>query len=135
MEMTGKPSLDGLVIQADAPEFPHKEKKKLKKNKHKAGAKAGEADSEGAMAEKSAKGTDAKRGKLSYDARLSKDEAAAYLEAIASGLRQGRIRMRHENKPLELEPAGPVVMEIHAARKGVRQRFAFEISWPERDAK
>lgn len=133
--MPSKSSLDGLVIQADAPENPRKEKKRLKKYKRKADAKTGGADGEGAMAEKSAKGDDAKRGKLSYDARLSKDEAAAYLEAIASGLRQGRIRMRHESKPLELEPAGPVDMEISAARKGARQRFAFVISWHERGAK
>ena len=44
------------------------------------------------------KRADRKRGKVSYQAYLSRYEAVSYFEAIVAGLKRGEVRMRHEGE-------------------------------------
>jgi amphi-Trp domain-containing protein len=120
---------DKMLIASEAPELPERPTKQRKKSKDK---RVENETGEKAPVNMEACGTDRdirKKSKLSYDAHLSKEEVGAYLDAVAVGLRQGRIKMCHEGKCLELLPAADLSIDISAVQKGTRQRFAFEVSW------
>ena len=80
------------------------------------------------------KRADRKRGKVSYQAYLSRYEAVSYFEAIVAGLKRGEVRMRHEGEAVELRPAGHVEIEVSASRKARRDHLKFKISWPAPEA-
>ena len=56
-------------------------------------------------------------------------DAAGYLEAIAKGLREGRINIAAGDQQIELVPAGDIDVEILAKRKDDKSKLELEISW------
>ena len=118
-----------LLISGEAPTLTDTSKKKRKKSKDKHVDSAGRENAPDSAQAPGPERDVRKRSKLSYDAHLSKEEVSAYLEAVAEGLRQGRIKMSHDGKCLELLPNADLRIDISAAQKGPRQRLAFEVSW------
>jgi len=74
------------------------------------------------------------KGRVSHSIVLSRDEAAAYVEAIVSGLRSGSIRFRQGERRVVLRPAGQLTLSIKARDGGKKEGFAFEISWRQEEA-
>ena len=75
-----------------------------------------------------------RRHKLSYETSLLREEAAAYLESLAQGLRSGDITLCQEDALLELAPASAVTMELRASQKGAKEKIQLEFSWYSRNA-
>jgi amphi-Trp domain-containing protein len=54
---------------------------------------------------------------------------ARYLEALAEGLRTGRLVLRSDAKELVLEPRGLLGLEISAKRNEGRTRLLVKVGW------
>ena len=67
--------------------------------------------------------------KLEFESFLSRDEAAAYFEAIVKGLRQGSIHFHQRDEHLTLCPTEHVGIAVKAARKSGREKLTFELAW------
>lgn len=67
--------------------------------------------------------------KLQFDSMLTRDEAAAYFEAIAKGLRKGSIHFHQSDESLDLAPAEHIGIEVKAQQKSGRQQISFELEW------
>jgi amphi-Trp domain-containing protein len=74
-------------------------------------------------------GAEEATGKLSFDGKMDRDEVAAYLEALAEGLRKGSIHFRQRNESLALSPAERTVVEVTAQRKAAREKLSLEVEW------
>ena len=62
--------------------------------------------------------------KISFSGGMTREEATAYFEAIAAGLRRGSLLFRRGN-----EPAPHVEVEVKASSKERKGKVSFEISW------
>lgn len=74
------------------------------------------------------------KNKFDYAGRFEPEQLATYLESIAAGLRQERVRIAAGGRSIVLEPRGIVRLEIAAStdhEKG-RSSVEMELSW--RDA-
>ena len=127
--MLKKALFEELLIVGEAATLTDTSKKKRKKSKNKRVDIAGRESAPDSAQTPGPERDINKKNRLSYDAHLSKEEVSAYLKAVAEGLRQGRIKMSHDGKCLELLPNADLRIDISAAQKGPRQRLAFEVSW------
>jgi amphi-Trp domain-containing protein len=70
---------------------------------------------------------------LEFEAKLDAGNAADYFEALARGLRDGRIIIESGNKSLNLEVAGDIVMELELEAKSNPEKgkssVELELSW------
>ena len=71
--------------------------------------------------------------KIECDFELSRNEAAAYLEALAGGLRDGSIAIRRNNRDLNLSPAPNLSVQVAGKSTTRRGRLSLEIKWKRRD--
>jgi amphi-Trp domain-containing protein len=71
----------------------------------------------------------APKGKLHFESMLTRDEAAAYFEAIVKGLRKGSIHFHQSDDSLVLAPADHVGVEVKATQKSGREKLSFELVW------
>ncbi len=65
------------------------------------------------------------KNKFDYAGRFEPEQLATYLESIAAGLRQERVRVAAGGRSIVLEPRGIVRLEIAASlrsREGPQQR-------------
>ena len=69
------------------------------------------------------------KGKFKFESTMRREEAVAYFEAIVSGLKQGILHFKQENRALTVNPASVVDVEVKAAKKGREAKISFEISW------
>ncbi|HWO93327.1 MAG TPA: amphi-Trp domain-containing protein [Dehalococcoidia bacterium] len=72
-----------------------------------------------------------KKTKFEYAGRIGADQAAAYLEAMAAGLREQRLRLASGGQSIMLHPAETLRAELEAAfnpEKG-KGSLQFELSW------
>ena len=69
------------------------------------------------------------KGKIKFEAALSRDEAVSYFEAIVTGLRNGSVEFRQDEESLVLQPGQQLEVSVMAARKGDKNRITFEIGW------
>lgn len=74
-----------------------------------------------------ATGTD--RSRVKFESTLTRLEAAAYFEAIVSGLRKGALKFKQGEDAISLAPAEHVEVEVKAQRKKGKENVSFEISW------
>ncbi|MET0412762.1 MAG: amphi-Trp domain-containing protein [Polyangiaceae bacterium] len=72
------------------------------------------------------------RNKIKLEQTLAREEVAAYLEAIARGLRKGQIEFRRGDETLELSPAESLEVTLKASEKAKGGKLKIELSW--RDA-
>ncbi len=70
---------------------------------------------------------------LEFEAKLDAGNAADYLEALAKGLRDGRIIIESGNKSLSLDVGGDIAMELELEAKSNPEKgkasVEFELSW------
>ena len=69
------------------------------------------------------------REKIKLEQTLGREEVAAYLEAIARGLRKGQIEFRRGDETLELTPAESVDIILKASEKTKGGKLKIELSW------
>lgn len=99
-----------------------------KKHKNSNGS-AAKPNGNGAALE-AAEGSEKKsKAKLEFESMLTRDEAAAYFEAIVKGLRKGSIHFHQSDESLTLSPGEHVGIEVKATQKNGRQRLSFELNW------
>ena len=72
------------------------------------------------------------KGKIKLEQTLGREEVAAYLDAIARGLRKGQIEFRRGAETLELTPAESVQILLKASEKTKGGKLKIELCW--RDA-
>ena len=80
-------------------------------------------------AESKAEAARSGKSKLHFESMLTRDEAAAYFEAIVKGLRKGSIHFHQSEDSLLLAPAEHVGVEVKASQKGGREKLVFEVMW------
>ena len=73
-----------------------------------------------------------KRGKISFQGNMTREEATAYFEAIAAGLRRGSLLFRRGSDQLALSPAAHVEVQVKASGKDHEAKVSFELSWSTR---
>jgi amphi-Trp domain-containing protein len=69
------------------------------------------------------------RNKIKLEQTLGREEVAAYLEAVARGLRKGQIEFRRGDETLELSPAESVELRLKASEKTKGGKLKIELSW------
>jgi amphi-Trp domain-containing protein len=69
------------------------------------------------------------KGRVSHRTMLSRDEAAAYFEAIVGGLRSGSVHFRQGGCRVVLHPADHLTLTIKAKDGSKKGRVSFELSW------
>lgn len=69
------------------------------------------------------------RHKIKLEQTLGREEVAAYLEAIARGLRKGQIEFRRGDETLELSPAESVDITLKASEKTKGGKLKIELLW------
>jgi len=69
------------------------------------------------------------RDKIKLEQTLGREEVAAYLDAIARGLRKGQIEFRRGGETLELCPAESVQISLKAAEKTKGGKLKIELAW------
>jgi amphi-Trp domain-containing protein len=78
-------------------------------------------------------GTDAatqrKTSKVKYEGVLAREEAVSYFEALIEGLKKGTLQLKQGGESIVLRPTAQVAVEVKAARKGDKEKLAFEITW------
>jgi amphi-Trp domain-containing protein len=72
---------------------------------------------------------DKEKAKIKFAAVMQRSEAVAYFAALVDGLRHGRLQFRHGDESVTLEPTEQVTVEVKAAKKGDKERVAFELEW------
>lgn len=83
-----------------------------------------------AESEATVSNNDDNKGKFKFDSELEGAEVATYLEALADGIRRGRLQLKQGDRALTLSPTtGPVCIELKAARKKDKQKIELELSW------
>lgn len=68
-------------------------------------------------------------GKVSFQGSMTREEATAYFEAIAAGLRRGSLLFRRGEDQLALSPAPHVEVQVKASGKEHKAKVSFELSW------
>ena len=64
-----------------------------------------------------------------YAQSVTREEATAYFEAIAAGLRRGSLLFRRGEDQLALSPAPHVEVQVKASGKEHKAKVSFELSW------
>jgi amphi-Trp domain-containing protein len=68
-------------------------------------------------------------GTISFQGNMTREEATAYFEAIAAGLRRGSLLFRRGDDQLALAPASHVEVHVKASGKEHKAKVSFELSW------
>jgi amphi-Trp domain-containing protein len=68
--------------------------------------------------------------KVKFKTRGDTLEIVTYLEALMSGLRDGRIEIAQASDRLTLTVGSPIKFEVSAQKKLRRERICVELSWP-----
>lgn len=66
---------------------------------------------------------------LKAELLMALPELTQYLEAIVTGLREGRVYLEHGDEVVGLTPAPTVTLEIEAKQKKDKEKLCLEISW------
>ncbi len=67
--------------------------------------------------------------RLRVEMELSAAEAAAYLEQIAAGLRNGAVQVKVNRREMWLRPEPTVTLEIQSQGRVDRGRLVLDMSW------
>ena len=69
------------------------------------------------------------KGKIKFESTMQREEAVTYFRALVDGLDAGHLVFKQGEESLELDPTGPVTVEVKASLKGDRQKVSFELEW------
>lgn len=67
--------------------------------------------------------------KISLEQTLALEDAVAYLEDLAAGLRAGRLLIAQGDRSMELTPPDSVDIEVEARQKKGKVKFSLELEW------
>jgi amphi-Trp domain-containing protein len=67
--------------------------------------------------------------KVKLEGVMELREAVARIEALASGLKEGKVVFAGENESLTLTPSRVVSAEFKAGQKKDKEKISLEISW------
>jgi amphi-Trp domain-containing protein len=70
-----------------------------------------------------------KKTKIKFASSMPRDEAVAYFEAIAAGLKSGKIDFHQGDETVTLTAPERLDVEVKAVSKGDKARVHFELSW------
>lgn len=66
---------------------------------------------------------------LEFSTRLTKEDVAGLIEAMAESLKEGLFKVQKSDSQLILQSPRVVDLEVRAARNSERSSFMFEVSW------
>ena len=66
---------------------------------------------------------------IRFDSPMALEEAVAYFEAIAAGMKKGRINLRQGDRTLGLTPPSHLQVRVKGSKKEDGEKLAFQISW------
>ena len=69
------------------------------------------------------------KDKLKLKSIMTRDEAAAYLETILAGLKQGSLILDSEERPLILRPSDSIEAELEIKQKSDKEKVEVKLSW------
>jgi amphi-Trp domain-containing protein len=72
---------------------------------------------------------DTPRGRIEFNALLSREEAVAYFESIVDGLRRGSLRLNQGTNEVTLAPTAQLEVSVEARVKDGKERLIFDLSW------
>jgi amphi-Trp domain-containing protein len=76
-------------------------------------------------------GRTSQHDRIEYEAVLSSDDVARYLERVAAGLRQRELRFEAGDDSVALDVSGNVKVEVEVTASGGESSIEVEVSWPQ----
>ena len=70
-----------------------------------------------------------KEQRVQFDGFLELEQAAAYLEDIARGIRTGTLSLRHGGEAVTLSPRPMLKVELEAKQSKDKEKVELEIKW------
>jgi amphi-Trp domain-containing protein len=70
-------------------------------------------------------------GEFTHESLQDGESIGKYLEALAQGLRTGRLEFSSGSRHIELEPTGLLQLAVDARRKEGEARITVEVQWKE----
>lgn len=67
--------------------------------------------------------------KVSVEGAMTRRQVIGYLECMLAGLRDGTVRLEHQDRTIALTVPDRLELEITAKRKGQHSKLEMEISW------
>jgi amphi-Trp domain-containing protein len=74
------------------------------------------------------------KGTFRHESVQDRESVLAYLEAVAEGVRQGRLVLRSDVDELVVEPAGLLNLRVSVRRLDMHTRLAVTLSWADSGA-
>ena len=101
------------------------------KDKNEKAAKDAEKSAKPAAAQEDTKKDEKekKSSKVHFESVLPREEAVSYFEAIAAGMKKGKIQLKQGDESISLELPPQVGLEVKAVRKGEKEKITFELVW------
>lgn len=69
------------------------------------------------------------KGKLKSKHSMTREDLAAYLENLLTGLRQGTLILDDEERPMILRPSDPIEAEVEIKQKGDKEKVELKLTW------
>lgn len=69
------------------------------------------------------------KGKIKSKHTMTRENLAAYLENLLTGLRQGTLILDDEERPMVLRPSDPIEAEVEIKQKSDKEKVEFKLTW------
>lgn len=69
------------------------------------------------------------KDKLKSKTVVTRNELAAYLETVLTGLRQGTLILDNEERPLILRPSDAIEAEVEIKQKSDKEKLELKLTW------
>ncbi|SHN63403.1 amphi-Trp domain-containing protein [Desulfovibrio litoralis] len=70
-----------------------------------------------------------KTEQLNFTTRLTRDDVAGLIEAMAESIKEGHVKVQKSGEQLTLEAPRVIDFEVNASRSSERSSLVLEISW------
>ena len=69
------------------------------------------------------------KGKIKSKHTMTRENLAAYLENLLTGLRQGTLILDDDERPMVLRPSDPIEAEVEIKQKGDKEKVELKLTW------
>jgi amphi-Trp domain-containing protein len=69
------------------------------------------------------------KGKIKSKHTMTRENLAAYLENLLTGLRQGTLILDDEERPMVLRPSDPIEVEVEIKQKSDKEKVELKLTW------
>jgi len=69
------------------------------------------------------------KGKIKSKHTMTRENLAAYLENLLTGLRQGTLILDDEERPMVLRPSDPIEAEVEIKQKSDKEKVELKLTW------